>query len=1240
MRHGFGLGYKTWVHYGEPIFSLPTPIIDNTRQLQMSDMTALLNDLSYIPPNNKHNEPTQGDTGETNNEPTQATCNEFEELYASANEELYPGCDYDIDVYLRPLMEDMKVLWYRKGVETIDVASRQKFNMRAMVLWTINDFPARSSLSGWSGQDYKACPTCNKDTSSVRVLSKTAYVGHRIFLKNPYKWKSSLKFNGQTDNRDLPKEFGRDEILAQLDRLPTRVKAKPEGSIAEGYVAEEPLTFSSHYFQDVTTKFNRPDRNVDPLPQRVSFRCFDRPEIDTYQSQFKRHERRIPQLVWVADNDKDLEVSTTSELFALACGLTWTPISVNSCVVDDVRYAVHSRDERRTTQNSGICSPGPDEEMYYGQLQEILEFKYLLFKVVLFRVKWFDTRNQGRKVKCLVLRNNMTQIDYRDGQSMKVDAPPYIIDVPDEDDDIIDDEETLSHDLANSDDEDLINVDDDGVDKMSIDVARSHGGNSGDEDRPPHTMYQPVVGVASLTEAKANESLIWATGQRHFKKAYNTNKATFKAYHWVIDPETETYNGEKIRRAHPEGIMAEEWDKYIQFWNPGTLPEPLKIGKTGKRARSYLDKDPGRLLTFEMRWQSSATQEYPSLIDTFFVAYTVNGVFTRDKDRFIYEEMRRLEATGTYTDNKINRLARKGKQQGHISGVGRVLPARVTADPSRLAPESTLKSLHKKVDFMMRLFKSDSKYSDAFSQFESAGASGSGGSDGCGDDEESADDQEDEDDDGDAGSEGLAESKASTSNLRRIQVKDIVKKVGDYLKTYSSAEMDINLKAEMAILTKRIDDLTKEKSEKGKNEKGKADESLSMLIPEITSDSESECETQEPLLLSPKPIGPTLAGTSNSLMSMANLTLNMADPTLNTSVPKKTKPTSVNVSPAYVIKKRIENKSLAASGTSRLNSQSNSSKSTKKKTWKPRIGNKRSIEPTEKQVTQKDIAQSSVMESLSPGLLIKMKKLNEVKVKELRSDNGTEFKNHKLEEFCDARDQLGKFNEKVDDGFFLGYSLVAKAFSTERDAINFNENRSFPNDKFLEPRTITTQCPRNIEYIPYISTHEKITPTDSLIPQDSVFPKEPLEFTDADDHPALNEIDQPESADNLKLAEIEDNSPMNQSVMFNPYQSFHPQLKVSFNLLFLKIDGQEKSTSNWLTSLVNLWLVLQPKARPENQKLHQRMNAYMNKVWSLVPKSHGKTIVRTKWIWKYKMDENGVVIKNKARLVVDVFKKP
>ncbi len=40
-------------------------------------------------------------------------------------------------------------------------------------------------------------------------------------------------------------------------------KAEPEGSIAEGYVAEELLTFCSRYLESSQTVFNRPLRNPD-----------------------------------------------------------------------------------------------------------------------------------------------------------------------------------------------------------------------------------------------------------------------------------------------------------------------------------------------------------------------------------------------------------------------------------------------------------------------------------------------------------------------------------------------------------------------------------------------------------------------------------------------------------------------------------------------------------------------------------------------------------------------------------------------------------------------------------------------------------------------------------------------------------------------------------------------------------------------------------------------------------------
>nr|GEU93109.1 very-long-chain enoyl-CoA reductase-like [Tanacetum cinerariifolium] len=113
------------------------------------------------------------------------------------------------------------------------------------------------------------------------------------------------------------------------------------------------------------------------------------------------------------------------ELFALPYGPSQTPIPVNSCVVNGVRFVVHSRVERHTTQNNGIFLPGLDGEMYY-------------------------------------------------------------------DDNIIDEEDPIPHDLVDSNDEDLVNLDiDDGV-NMSADVAQGHGDDGGSDDRPH--PYQILTG--------------------------------------------------------------------------------------------------------------------------------------------------------------------------------------------------------------------------------------------------------------------------------------------------------------------------------------------------------------------------------------------------------------------------------------------------------------------------------------------------------------------------------------------------------------------------------------------------------------------------------------------------------------------------------------------------------------------------------------------------------------------------
>ncbi|KAG8485488.1 hypothetical protein CXB51_021843 [Gossypium anomalum] len=50
----------------------------------------------------------------------------------------------DIDIYMQPLIEELKLLW--AGVETYDVLKKEKFYLRAALLWTINDFPAYANL--------------------------------------------------------------------------------------------------------------------------------------------------------------------------------------------------------------------------------------------------------------------------------------------------------------------------------------------------------------------------------------------------------------------------------------------------------------------------------------------------------------------------------------------------------------------------------------------------------------------------------------------------------------------------------------------------------------------------------------------------------------------------------------------------------------------------------------------------------------------------------------------------------------------------------------------------------------------------------------------------------------------------------------------------------------------------------------------------------------------------------------
>nr|GEW13856.1 retrovirus-related Pol polyprotein from transposon TNT 1-94 [Tanacetum cinerariifolium] len=158
------------------------------------------------------------------------------------------------------------------------------------------------------------------------------------------------------------------------------------------------------------------------------------------------------------------------------------------------------------------------------------------------------------------------------------------------------------------------------------------------------------------------------------------------------------------------------------------------------------------------------------------------------------------------------------------------------------------------------------------------------------------------------------------------------------------------------------------------------------------------------------------------------------------------------------------------------------------------------------------------------------------------------------------KDHLGKFDEKADDGFFLGYSPVAKAFrvfniirqemketyhvtfseddetisqsSIEADAINFNAIRFFPDDEFQELRRKPNKESGNNKHIPYVPAHDPLSSNNISIPeclnsadshkaQDSVSPEDHAETSKTNNDQVLNEPNHHESAKNLEHAKVQ-----------------------------------------------------------------------------------------------------------------------
>ncbi|GJV92294.1 pyruvate kinase [Tanacetum coccineum] len=505
----------------------------------------------------------------------------------------------DIDVYSRPLIDDLKVLWALKGVETIDQYLPDEVAKPIIELCSF--FKQICSVTLMEDDMLKAQSKVVDILCNLELIYPPAFFDIMIYLVI-----------------HLPLEALEGGSIRPWWMFPFERFMKKLKGYVQNKAKPEVIRFDAQELKKVTW-----------------YVLHNSPEIDTYRSQFKS---KFP--------NKDMK-EVFPDWFGRSCVVPSKAFKDDQYILaTQVKQCFYLEDMARRQPHWKVVEHVNHKKFSDGGVIVVEEDPDVIH---------FNNSSD------LPLSTSFSDLDnetlHIDGQSTEVDALPNIIDL-NEDDDIIDDEDAIPHDLADSDDEDLVNVDDDdGVDVMSADVARGHGDDgSGKGTRKPNLGGRKAGRLHTRQE----------TRNLGLKKITNGKGPVPIRFEW-----------DDKKTLMPLGDHASHWSNYLRKLireMPLYYPSWQKVLAERKAA----------ILT-HIRMESSATREYPSLINTFFVTHTVNGVFTRDEDRPIYEEMLRLQALGSntpsgvpYTDEEINALDRKGKQRGHLPGVGRVLPGRAT----------------------------------------------------------------------------------------------------------------------------------------------------------------------------------------------------------------------------------------------------------------------------------------------------------------------------------------------------------------------------------------------------------------------------------------------------------------------------------------------------------------------------------------------------------------------------------
>ncbi|KAI3771634.1 hypothetical protein L6452_02800 [Arctium lappa] len=271
------------------------------------------------------------------------------------------------------------------------------------------------------------------------------------------------------------------------------------------------------------------------------------------------------------------------------------------------------------------------------------------------------------------------------------------------------------------------------------------------------------------------------------------------------------------------------------------------------------------------------------------------------------------------------------------------------------------------------------------------------------------------------------------------------------------------------------------------------------------------------------------------------------------------------------------------------------------------------------------------------------------------------------------RDQLGKFDPKADDGIFLGYSSISKAYRVfnkrrqtveETIHVTFDETRSANSKPIADNEELNAWMLSHYrETEPFFSNHQHSDPPVAdddpnirhpTAESNSWVSAEPLNTLLPSNLPSSENLssestqqliaDEPQSSSSINIQIVDPTSELSNNAPAQRWTKDHP-----IDQILGDPDAgiQTRRSSGNICLFVNFLSLIEPKKTDDALRdpnwvsaMQEELTEFSrNKVWNLIPRPSDKTVIGTKWVFRNKLDEHGTVTRNKARLVAQGYRQ-